>query len=107
MPKITCIDNSDGSTRELDVDSGGSLMEAAVSSNVPGIVAECGGSCSCATCHVYVDAPWLDKIDEPEPEESDLLEFLDNVSDCSRLSCQVLITDELDGLVVRVPETAD
>jgi 2Fe-2S ferredoxin len=107
MPKITCVDDCNGSRHELIPDSGGSLMEAAVAANVSGIVAECGGSCSCATCHVYVDEGWLGVLEEPTPEEADLLEFLDSVRPNSRLSCQILLTDELDGLTVRIPESAE
>ncbi|GAB2962295.1 2Fe-2S iron-sulfur cluster-binding protein [Amycolatopsis acidiphila] len=107
MPKVICVDDSDGSRHELAVDAGCSLMSAAVAANVAGIVAECGGSCSCATCHVYVAEEWCDALDEPTPEETDLLEFLESVRPNSRLSCQILLTDELDGLTVRVPESAE
>jgi 2Fe-2S ferredoxin len=107
MPKITWISESDGSEWEWNVDSGRSLMEAAVSNNVPGIVAECGGSCSCATCHVYVDESWLGKLEEATQEEAGLIEFLDGARPNSRLSCQVLLTDELDGLTLRIPESQE
>jgi 2Fe-2S ferredoxin len=82
-------------------------MEAAVDNNVPGIVAECGGSCSCATCHVYVDESWVGQLEEPTPEEADLIEFLDGARPNSRLSCQILLTDELDGLTLRIPESQE
>ncbi|WP_131766542.1 2Fe-2S iron-sulfur cluster-binding protein [Candidatus Protofrankia californiensis] len=107
MPKITCINDYDGSRWELNVDSGCSVMEATVNNNVPGIVAECGGSCSCATCHVYVDESWLGKLEEATQEEKDLIEFLDGARSNSRLSCQVLLTDELDGLTLRIPESQE
>jgi 2Fe-2S ferredoxin len=100
--KVICF-HDDGSRQELDVVSGNSLMEATTNHNVPGIVAECGGSCSCATCHVYIDESWLGRLDEPTPEETDLIEFLDGAQSNSRLSCQILLTDELDGLTLRVP----
>lgn len=106
MPKIICVDDSDDSRHELDVPSGTSLMESAVAANVPGIVAECGGSCSCATCHVYVDDKWLGELEEPTPEEADLIEFLDGARSNSRLSCQILLTDELDGLTVHVADSS-
>jgi 2Fe-2S ferredoxin len=82
-------------------------MEAAVDSNVPGIVAECGGSCSCATCHVYVDESWLGRLEEPTQEESDLIEFLDGARPNSRLSCQILLSDDLDGLTLHIPESQE
>jgi 2Fe-2S ferredoxin len=78
-------------------------MEASVRNNLPGIVAECGGSCSCGTCHVYVDEPWRARLAEPEFEEEELLEFLKGRQPNSRLSCQIVMSDELDGVVVRVP----
>lgn len=107
MPKVNCINDSDGSKWELDIESGCTLMEGAVSNNVPGIVAECGGSCSCATCHVYVEEPWLGELEDPEQEELDLIEFLDGASANSRLSCQILVTDDLDGLTLRIPESQE
>jgi 2Fe-2S ferredoxin len=82
-------------------------MEAAVNHNVPGIVAECGGSCSCATCHVYVDEAWLAALEEPLEEETDLIEFLEGARANSRLSCQILLTEELNGLTLRIPESQE
>ena len=103
MPKITYIEFNEAQ-HEVSVSSGGSLMEAAVDNDVPGIVAECGGSCSCATCHVYVDAAWAERLGPPSTHETDMLECVVDQQDNSRLSCQIQITDELDGLVVRLPE---
>lgn len=79
------------------------VMEAAKQGDVAGIEAECGGSCACATCHVYVDAAWRDKVGKPENMEEDMLDFAFDVREESRLSCQIRVTAELDGLVVRVP----
>ncbi len=79
------------------------VMEAAKSADVPGIEAECGGSCACATCHVYIDADWRDKTGSAENMEEDMLDFAFDVREESRLSCQIRVTDELDGLIVRVP----
>ncbi|WP_250281097.1 2Fe-2S iron-sulfur cluster-binding protein [Frankia sp. CiP1_Cm_nod2] len=107
MPKIICINDYEGSRWELNADSGCTLMEVTVNNNVPGIVAECGGSCSCATCHVYVDDLWLGKLEEATQEEKDLIEFLDAARSNSRLSCQILLTDELDGLTLHIPESQE
>jgi 2Fe-2S ferredoxin len=76
-----------------------------VKSNVPGIDADCGGACACATCHVYVDDAWLGKAGTPSAMESSMLSFAENVESSSRLSCQIKITDALDGLTVRLPES--
>lgn len=103
MAKITFI-GSDGTRYDVDAETGSTVMEAAIKNGVPGIEAECGGACACATCHVYVENGWADKTGAPEPMEEDMLDFAFDVSPASRLSCQIRITDELDGLVVRVPE---
>lgn len=79
-------------------------MEGAVENDVPGIVAECGGSCSCATCHVYVDPQWLGHLGPPSTHETDMLGCVEDQRENSRLSCQIQVSDELDGLVVRLPE---
>ena len=79
-------------------------MEAAIRHLVPGIEAECGGACACATCHVYVDEAWAAKTGEPSPMEEDMLDFAFDVQPNSRLSCQIKVTEALDGLVVRTPE---
>jgi 2Fe-2S ferredoxin len=103
MPKITYI-TTDGSRTEVDAPSGSTVMENAIKNMVPGIEAECGGACACATCHVYVDEAWAEKAGAPDPMEEDMLDFAYDVQPTSRLSCQIKMTDELDGLVVRIPE---
>ena len=103
MPKITFIEH-DGIKHEVSAETGMTVMEAAVKNSVPGIEAECGGACSCATCHVYVDEKWCETTGQPEEMEEDMLDFAFDVRDTSRLSCQIKVTDELDGLVVQVPE---
>jgi 3-phenylpropionate/trans-cinnamate dioxygenase ferredoxin reductase subunit len=102
-PRATFV-QPDGEVFSVDVPEGMTLMEGSVRNNLPGIIAECGGTCSCGTCHVYVDPQWSDRLDEPEFEEEDLLEFIDGRQEGSRLSCQIVMMDELDGLVVRVPD---
>jgi 2Fe-2S ferredoxin len=104
MAKITYIDAS-GEKREIEVANGLTVMEGAVKNNVPGIDAECGGACACATCHVYVDEGWMEKVGKPEAMEQSMLDFAVNVTDTSRLSCQITVSDELDGLVVTTPES--
>jgi 2Fe-2S ferredoxin len=84
--------------------SGKPFMESAIQNNVPGIDADCGGACACATCHVYVDEKWVDKTGKSETMEQDMLDFAFEVSDQSRLSCQIKVSDELNGLIVRLPE---
>ena len=103
MPKITFIDFS-GSSRTVEAEVGATVMETAVSNNIPGIEAECGGACACATCHVYVDEAWRAKVGEPSPMEEDMLDFGYDVRANSRLSCQIKVTEELNGLIVRTPE---
>jgi ferredoxin, 2Fe-2S len=103
MPKITYID-SGGQPRIVDGEIGATVMETALRDAVPEIEAECGGACACATCHVYVDEEWLPKTGGPSPMEEDMLDFGYDVRPNSRLSCQIKITAELDGLVVRTPE---
>jgi 2Fe-2S ferredoxin len=103
MPKINYIDSS-GTTRTVEAEVGSTVMEAAIRNNIPGIEAECGGACACATCHVYVDEAWRAKTGEPSPMEEDMLDFGYDVRPNSRLSCQIKVSDELDGLVVRTPE---
>ena len=104
MPTVKFIEQ-DGTEHEVDAASGLSLMEAAVNNLVPGIEAECGGACSCATCHVYVDAKWLDVVGHPQQFELDTLEgAAAEVQENSRLSCQIDVSDEMDGLVVQLPE---
>jgi len=103
MPKITYIEHS-GTRHVVDAKSGQTAMEAAIANMVPGIVAECGGACSCATCHVYVDEAWTERVGGPSEMEEDMLDFAFDVRPTSRLSCQIKLTDELDGLVLYVPE---
>ena len=104
MAKITYIEH-DGTPHEVDVKTGLSVMEGAVKNNIPGIDADCGGACACATCHVYVDEQWLDKTGEKSAMEESMLDFAEGVEPNSRLSCQIKVSDELDGLVVRMPES--
>jgi ferredoxin, 2Fe-2S len=104
MTKITYIEFN-GTEHIVDVTPGLSVMEGAVKNNIPGIDADCGGACSCATCHVYVDPAWVDKTGERDTMEASLLEFADNVKANSRLACQIKVTEELDGLLVRMPES--
>ena len=103
MPKITFIEST-GTERTIDAEVGSTVMEAAIKNGVPGIEAECGGACACATCHVYVDEPWFAKVGEPSPMEADMLDFGYDVRPNSRLSCQIKVAEDLDGLMVRTPE---
>jgi 2Fe-2S ferredoxin len=103
MPKINYIDFT-GAQRTVDAETGSTVMEAAIRNNIPGIEAECGGACACATCHVYVAEDWRAKVGEPTPMEEDMLDFGFDIRENSRLSCQIKVTDELDGLVVTTPE---
>lgn len=104
MAKITYIEHN-GTEHAVDVKTGFSVMEGAVRHNVPGIDAECGGNCSCATCHVFVDETWLAKTGERTVMEESILDFADGVEANSRLSCQIEVSDALDGLIVRMPES--
>jgi ferredoxin, 2Fe-2S len=103
MPKITYID-PDGTNRTVEAEVGSTVMETAIRNAVPGIEAECGGACACATCHVYVDEAWLPKTGEAAAMEQDMLDFAFDVRPTSRLSCQITVREDLDGLVVRTPE---
>lgn len=103
MAKITYIE-FDGEEHVLDVDNGFSVMQGAVANGVRGIIGDCAGNCSCATCHVYVDPAWADKLGEPSEIETELLEEVCDPQENSRLSCQIEVSDELDGLIVRLPE---
>jgi len=104
MPKITYIENN-GKEHVIDAPVGQTVMEAAIKHGVPGIDADCGGACACATCHVYVDPAWTDKTGEASSMEQSMLDFANDVEDTSRLSCQIKVTDALDGLVVRLPRS--
>lgn len=104
MAKITYIEHN-GAEHVVDVKTGLSVMEGAVKNNVPGIDADCGGACACATCHVYVDQDWLAKTGDRSAMEESMLDFAEGVEPNSRLSCQIKVTDELDGLRVTMPES--
>ncbi len=103
MASITFI-QPDGAEQTVDGEPGLTVMETAKANLIEGIEAECGGACACATCHVYVDEAWKEKTGAPSPMEEDMLDFAYDVRPTSRLSCQIHITPELDGLVVRIPE---
>ena len=102
MPKITYID-SQGNAKSIDVEKGLSVMEGAIQNDIPGIDADCGGSMACATCHVYVEEKWLDKLPKAEAAEVDMIDMAYEPKSNSRLSCQIIINDELDGLTVKTP----
>ena len=104
MAKIHFVDHT-GEKRTIEVENGATVMEAAIRNASPGIEAECGGACACATCHVYVDEAWRDKVGGPSAMEESMLDFAENVEPNSRLSCQIKVSDALDGLVVRMPES--
>jgi 2Fe-2S ferredoxin len=104
MPKITYIDAS-GAERTVEGKNGMTVMETAIKHNVPGIDADCGGACACATCHVYVDEAFVAKTGSPSAMEQSMLDFAENVKPNSRLSCQIKIKDDLDGLKVTTPES--
>lgn len=101
MPKITYIEPS-GERKTFEVPKGSTVMDGAIDNNVDGIIASCGGSCSCSTCHVYVAGEWIAKTGKAHLAEQDTLEFAIDVRENSRLSCQIEVTEELDGLVVQV-----
>lgn len=103
MPKITYI-QADGTAQTVEAAVGATVMETAVDNDIDGIVAECGGACSCATCHVYVDAAWSERAGTPDAMEDGMLDCVIDRRDSSRLSCQISVTDQLDGLVVHIPE---
>lgn len=102
MPVIHYIE-ADGTEYDVDVSVGSTVMQGAVDNMIDGILAECGGAMSCATCHCYVDADWTDKVGGPGEIESTMLEMAVNPNSSSRLSCQIKVTEELDGLIVRLP----
>src|ERR1700754_317632 len=104
MPKITYIEN-DGTEHTVEVKAGYSVMEGAIRNNVPGIDADCGGACACATCHVYVDEAWRAATGSASVMEESMLDFAQDQRPESRLSCQIRVTPALDGLVVRLPES--
>ena len=103
MPKITFTDAS-GTARTVEAEIGSTVMETAIRNNIPGIEAECGGACACATCHVYIDEAWREKVGGPSPMEEDMLDFGYDVRPNSRLSCQIKVSGDLDGLMVSTPD---
>ena len=103
MPKITYIEHN-GKSHAIDVSNGLSVMEGAVQNNIPGIDADCGGSMACATCHVYVKEEWFNKIPKKEDGEEDMIDMAFEPKKNSRLSCQIMVSDQLEGLVVDIPE---
>ena len=102
MAKITYIENS-GKSHTIDVENGLTVMEGAVQNDIPGIDADCGGSMACATCHVYVKEDWLNKLSKKEDGEEDMLDMAFEPKTNSRLSCQIIVSDEIDGLEVDIP----
>ena len=102
MPKITYIDY-EGNSKTIKVDNGLSVMEGAIQNDIPGIDADCGGSMACATCHVYVEEKWLNKLSKPEDAEVDMIDMAYEPKKNSRLSCQLIVSDDLDGLTITTP----
>ena len=103
MPKITYTDKQ-GNSKTIDVDNGLTVMEGAIQNDISGIDADCGGSMACATCHVYVEEKWLNKIPKAEEAEIDMIDMAHEPKKNSRLSCQLIVTDELEGLTVTTPD---
>jgi 2Fe-2S ferredoxin len=103
MPRVTFIEHN-GNRHPVMIEAGLSLMRAAVDNNVPGIDGDCGGQCACATCHVYVDAAWREQTGTRTVMEEDMLNFAAATQDNSRLACQIVVTQALDGLVVSMPD---
>ncbi len=103
MPKVTYI-TPDETRHEVEVETGYSIMEGAINNNIEGIVAECGGACACATCHSYVDAAWTDKIPAMDDMEDSMLDAAFERKDNSRLTCQIEMSDKLDGIVIHVAD---
>ena len=103
MPKITYQDQK-GNSKTIEVENGLSVMEGAIQNDIPGIDADCGGSMACATCHVYVEETWLSKLPKIEDAEVDMIDMAYEPKKNSRLSCQLIVSDDLDGLIVTTPE---
>ena len=103
MPRITYV-TSDGNRHEVEVENGYSVMEGAINNNIKGIVAECGGACACATCHSYIDEAWLNKLPPMDDMEDSMLDAAFERRETSRLTCQIEVSDALDGLIVHVAE---
>ena len=104
MPIVHFI-SADGETQDIDGNDGVSVMETAVRAGLDGIDADCGGACSCATCHVYVDDAWKDRVPAPDEIEEEMLDFVEDRKPQSRLSCQITLEPDLDGLTVRIPSS--
>lgn len=104
MAKIIYADHT-GEERAVEAKNGETVMEAAIKNSIPGIDADCGGACACATCHVYVDDAFMAKVGKPEDMEQSMLDFAENVQENSRLCCQITVSDDLDGLKVTTPES--
>ena len=102
MPKITYIEHS-GKSHVVEVPNELNVMEGATQNNIPGIDADCGGACACATCHIYVDEKWFDKLKKKDDAEQDMLDMAFEPNKFSRLACQITITDDLEGMVVKMP----
>ena len=102
MPKITYIEHN-GKVHEIDVPNEFSVMEGAIQNNIPGVDADCGGACACATCHVYVDEKWFGKLKKKDDAEQDMLDMAFEPNKFSRLSCQITVTEDLNGMVVKMP----
>ena len=102
MAKITYIEHT-GKSHTVEVPNELSVMEGAIQNNIPGIDADCGGACACATCHVYVDEKWFDKLSKKEEAEQDMLDMAFEPNKFSRLSCQLTVTDDMNGMVVKMP----
>ena len=103
MPKITYIEQN-GNSKTIEVDNGLTVMEGAVQNNIPGIDADCGGGMACATCHVYVEDSWLNKLPKAEDAEQDMIDMAYKPNKNSRLSCQIVVSDKINGLTVTTPE---
>ena len=104
MPKLTIIEFN-GEAHHLEAEAGKSVMQTAIDALVPGIMADCGGSCSCATCHCYVDEAWVARLPAPESAEREMLECALDPQENSRLSCQLRLTPQNDGLIIRLPKS--
>ena len=102
MPKITYIEHN-GKTHKVEVPNELSVMEGAIQNNIPGIDADCGGACACATCHIYVDEKWFNKLPNKSEDEQDMLDMAIEPNKFSRLGCQITVNDDLDGMVVKMP----
>jgi len=103
MPTVIFV-QADGTRQRFDAAVGESVMDCALDNLVPGIIAQCGGGCTCSTCHVYVEAPWLARLPPQIEDEAELLTYVETSRTTSRLSCQIFLTEDLDGIVVNIPE---